>query len=258
MAGEQVSGGLRTQFFVMAVIVAGLVVLAELGLSLLLPGGGSVSPGVAADLGVPGDDFAAATIGDAAPPGAGIGMLALLDGLLLFTVLMLGLSLLLSQRLYGRMQGVVTLVFTLLWVLGGLLLALLAFAKLMLMVGLFVAVPFGTIAYLALWGFFPTGDAAVILSLILLLKIVFVVLLVLSQPRFLRIRGLVVLIALSVLLGLILGLIHDFLPGPVVAIGDQLWALVTAIIAIVWALIMLIGSIPAIVKAIRVSGAASD
>jgi hypothetical protein len=63
------------------------------------------------------------------------------------------------------------------------------------------------------------------------------------------------LIALSVVLQLVLGLLHGWLPRPVVAIGDQLWALVTAIVALVWALIMLITSIPAVLRAIRVSAA---
>jgi hypothetical protein len=171
---------------------------------------------------------------------------------------MLGLSLVVSLRVYGRVQGVVTLVVTFLWVLGALVTAFLAFAKLLLMVGLFVAVPFGTIAYLAIWGSFPTGQAAAILALLLLLKIVFGVLLVASQPKFLKVVGLMVLTAVSVLLQLILGFIHGFLPGPLVSIGDQLWALITVIVALVWALVMLIGSIPAIVNAIRVSGAATD
>jgi hypothetical protein len=90
------------------------------------------------------------------------------------------------------------------------------------------------------------------------LKIVFVVLLVLSQPAFLKIVGLVVLLVLSVLLQLVLGLIHGFLPGPLVSIGDQFWALVTVVVALVWALVMLIGSIPAIVNAVRVSRSAAD
>ena len=244
----------------MAVIVAFLAVLAEVGMSLLLSGSGGtpVSPQTAADFGVEADLLAGAQLADSEPPGAGIGYLALIDGLLVFTVVMLGLSLIIELRVYGRIQGIITLIVTFLWILACFIAALLAFVTLLLMIGLFVAVPFGTIAYLAIWGGFPTDKAAAVLALLLLLKIIFVVLLVLSQPRFLRVKGLVILIALSVLLQLVLGLIHGFLPGPVVAIGDQFWAIITAIVALIWALIMLIGSIPAIVKAIRVSGAAAD
>ncbi len=251
---------LRRPFFVAAVVVFLLVVLAEIGMSLLL-GSAAVEPvsaGEASNLGVPTDVFLKTQKADNQPPGAGIGFLAFLDGLLLFTVVMLGLSLILELRLYGRIQGIVTLVVTFLWVLAAFVTALLALAKLFLMIGLFVAVPFGTLAYLALWGSFPTSQAAAILALLLLLKIVFGVLLVISQPKFLKVTGLVLLLALSVILQLVLGLIHGFLPGPLVSIGDQFWALVTVVVALIWALIMLIASIPAIINALRVSGSVGD
>ena len=251
---------IRKPFFIAAVVVFALAVLAEIGMSLLLGGTAvePVSPGDAAKLGVPLDVFLKTQKADPEPPGAGIGFLAFLDGLLLFTVVMLGLSLMIELRLYGRIQGIVTLIVTFLWVVAAFFAAMLAMAKLFLMFGLFVAAPFGTLAYLALWGSFPTGQAAAILGLLLLLKTVFAVLLILSQPKFLKVTGLVVLLVVSVLLQLVLGLIHGFLPGPLVSIGDQFWALVTVIVALVWALIMLILSIPAIINALRVSGSAGD
>ena len=138
------------------------------------------------------------------------------------------------------------------------LLALAALAKLLLMVGLFVAAPFGTIAYLIVWGSFPVGESAVVLALLLLLKLVFVGFLVSSQPRFLRVKGLMALLVTSVLLQLVLGLIHGFLPLVVVSIGDELWALVTAVVAAVWAVIMLVTAIPAIVNAVRVSASLGE
>ncbi len=247
-------GDLRRPLFVAAVVVAAVVVLAELGMSLLV-GGNPVGPiaDVATGLGLDADVVAEADLSGSAPPGSGIAFLAMFDGLLLFTLVLLGTSLVVSHRAYGRVQGIATLVVTFLWILGGIVLAILAFVQLLLMIGLFVAVPFGTLAYLAIWGFFPVGDAAVVLGLLLLLKIVMAAFLIAAQPRFLKVKGLVALVAVSVLLQLVLGFIHGFLPIPVVAIGDQLWALVTAIVAIVWALIMLIGSIPAIVNAARVS-----
>jgi hypothetical protein len=254
------AGGLRRPFFIAAVAVFAVAVLAEIGLALLLGSSAvdAVSPATADGLGVPPEVLLTADKANHEPPGSGIGFLAFLDGLLLFTVVMLGLSLMINLRTYGRIQGIVTLVVTFLWVVGAFFTAMAALAKLFLMLGLFVATPFGTIAYLALWGSFPVGKAAAILGLILLLKIVFVVLLVLSQPAFLKIVGLVLLLAASVLLQLVLGLIHSFLPGPLVSIGDQFWALVSVVVALVWALVMLIASIPAIVNALRVSGSLGD
>ena len=253
-------GGLRRPLFVAAVVLAAVVVLVELGMSGLVGGNpvGAVPVDMATGLGVDREIAQDASLGASAPPGSGIAHLALVDGLLLFTLVLIGSSLVLSQRLYGRVQGAVTLVVSLLWILAGVLAAVLALAQLFLMIGLLTAVPFGTLAYLAIWGFFPAGDAALVLGLVLVLKIAMVGFLVAAQPKFLQVKGLVALIAASVLLQLVLGLIHGFLPGPVIAIGDQLWAVVTAVVAAVWALAMLIGAIPAVVNAVRVSGAGAD
>lgn len=227
-------GGLRRPFFIAALALFVLVILLELGSAFLV------------------------TDGSAPTVGAGVGSLALLDGLVLFTLILLGASLVVPLRIYGRIQGLVTLVVCLLWILMCFLMILQALVKLFLMIGLFVAVPFGTIAYLALWGNFPVRGAALMLGLLLLLKIAAGVLLILAQPRFLRIRGLVILVVLSVLLQLILGIVHGLLPGPVVSIGDQFWAIVVGVVALIWAIVMLIGSIPAIVNAIRVSASLTD
>ncbi|EMY35862.1 integral membrane protein [Arthrobacter crystallopoietes BAB-32] len=254
------AGGLRRPLFVLAAAAAVLVVLVEVGLPVLLLDGPPTraSPDAATALGVPEALLASSGSEVPQPPGAGIGFLAFIDGLLLFSVLMVGLSLLMPLRIYGRLQGIVTLVVSLLWILMCLLAGMAALATLMLMIGLFVSAPFGTLAYLAIWGSFSTGDAAVLLGLLLFLKVCFLVLLVLSQPRFLRVKGLMALAAVSVVLQLVLGFIHGFLPGPVVAIGDHFWAIVTAVVALVWALVMLVFSVPAIINAIRSSTAAGD
>lgn len=245
-------GGLRRPFFVAAVVLAALIVLIEVGMSGLVLGATSTppDPNSAADLGVPADML------ENAPdelPGSGIRFLAFVDGLLLFTVLLMGASLLLPLRLHGRIQGVATFVVALVWIVVAALASLTALAQLMLMIGLFLAPPFGTAVYLAVWGGFPKGAAAIVLGLLLLLKVVFGVLLVLAQPRFLRMKGLVLLVVLSVVLQLVLGFLHGFMPRPVVAIGDQAWAVVTGVVALIWAVAMLVGTVPAIVNAIRAS-----
>lgn len=257
------AGGLRKPLFVMAIVVVALVIACELALSLAVggrPAGSLAAAGSGLDpetVRILGDPANAALTGDS-PPGSGIRYLALVDGLLLFTVLLLGTSIVMSQRAYARVQGVVTLVVAILWIIASFVLALLAFVKLLLMIGLFVAPPFGTIAYLAVWGWFPVGKAAVLLSLLLLLKLVFVGFLVAAQPRFLRVKGLMILVAISVILQLVLGFIHGFLPRVVVSIGDELWAVVVAIVALIWAVVMLVVSIPAIINAIRVSGSLAE
>ena len=124
-----------------------------------------------------------------------------------------------------------------------------------IMVSLFLAVPFGTLVYLALWGFFPVGKSAAILGLVLFLKLVFGALLVLAQPRFLQNKGLVLLVGTTLLCTVVLAFLHGFVPVILVSIVDDIAALIFAIIAIIWGIILLIGSIPSIWKAIRVTGA---
>lgn len=162
-----------------------------------------------------------------------------------------------SQRAYGRVQGVVTLVVSVIWLLLCLAMALAAFVQLIVMISLLLAPIFGTMAYVAIWGFFPTSRAAAVLGLLVLLKLVFVVCLVLAQQRFLQVKWLMAHIATSFVLQLGLGLVHGLLPRVVVSIGDQLVGLVIAVVALVGSLITLIFAIPAVVNAIRVSAPSS-
>lgn len=249
-------GEVRRPLFLLAVFALVLVVLVEVGSGTLL-GGGPAGP-VSGVEGIPGADPAMlAGIGASTPPGIGIRYLALVDGFLLFSVVMLGISTMVSQRAYGRVQGVVTLVVSVIWLLLCLAMALAAFVQLIVMISLLLAPIFGTMAYVAIWGFFPTSRAAAVLGLLVLLKLVFVVCLVLAQQRFLQVKWLMAHIATSFVLQLGLGLVHGLLPRVVVSIGDQLVGLVIAVVALVGSLITLIFAIPAVVNAIRVSAPSS-
>src|SRR4051812_7769487 len=113
------------------------------------------------------------------PPGYGITFMAALDGLVLYTVLLMGLSLLIPERVQGRTQGCATLIVSFFGCLGTLAMIFIAIGLLMLMVTLLISPIFGTIAYFAIYGHFPTGEARVILSLLMTLKLGFAVCLVL-------------------------------------------------------------------------------
>ena len=82
-------------------------------------------------------------------PGFAINFLALIDGIILYSMVWNVLSLILPQGITGRAQGCITLILSFFALLGTIALILFAFGLLMLMIGLLVAVPFGTIAYLA-------------------------------------------------------------------------------------------------------------
>ena len=183
-------------------------------------------------------------------PGYAINALALIDGILLYSLIWMLLSVVAPRSITGRAQGIVTLIVSFFGCLGTLLLIVLAFTLLMLMLALLVAVPFGTIAYLAAWGHFARGAAATTLALSMLLKIAFLILLVLAHQRFLQNKGLLVLTGLSLGLTWLIAFVHALLPIFLVSIGDQLMALVICVVAAIWLLLLLIGAIIATIKAV--------
>ncbi|HKC03374.1 MAG TPA: hypothetical protein VKC17_08730 [Sphingomicrobium sp.] len=183
-------------------------------------------------------------------PGHAINALALIDGILLYSLIWMLLSVVAPRSVTGRAQGCVTLFVSFFGCLGTIALIVAAFVLLMLMLALLVAVPFGTIAYLVAWGHFARGAATTTLALAMLLKIAFLILLVIAHQRFLQNKGLLVLVGLSLGLTWLIGFVHALLPIFLVSIGDQLMALVICIIAAIWLALLLIGAIIASIKAI--------
>ena len=265
---------LRTPLFVAALVLAAVVVLVELGAAgvlgavtnkeigsdeLLPPPPPSPSPDPNKDLreglgkvegqldGFPTDK----------PPGIAIRILALADGILFFTLALMGLSLLIGPRLHARIQGIITLVFAIVIVVLTIVAILAALAKLLLMVSLFLAIPFGTLAYLAIFGFFNRTGASVTLGLLMMLKIAFAVYLVLAHQRFLQNKGLILMVITAFLGNVIVSFLHGIVPRFLVSITDALAAIVVGIIALIWAILLLIGAIPAILKAIPPSVASA-
>lgn len=199
--------------------------------------------------------FLSADKGSLATPGLGIMYLAWLDWLLLFTILLMGTALIVPDRIHGRIQGIITFIVALLTLLGTLVAIFTAFGLLMLMVSLLLAVPFGTAVYFAEFADFKVGAAATTLAFIMIFKIAFAIFLVLAHQRFLQNKGLVLLIATSLVATILLGFLHGIAPPFLAYITDDIGALISAILAAVWALFFLIGSIPAVIKALRIDRA---
>ena len=127
-----------------------------------------------------------------------------------------------------------------------------AIGLLILMVSLLLAIPFGTIVYMAKYASFDKTAAAITLSVIMSLKLGFAVFLVLAHQRFLENKGLILIILTSFLATIILSFLHGPFPGFLISITDDIGAIIVAVLAAIWALFYLIGSIPAIIKALRV------
>lgn len=199
--------------------------------------------------------FLSADKGSLATPGLGIMYLAWLDWLLLFTILLMGTALIVPDRIHGRIQGIITFIVALLTLLGTLVAIFTAFGLLMLMVSLLLAVPFGTAVYFAEFADFKVGAAATTLACIMIFKIAFAIFLLLAHQRFLQNKGLVLLLATSLVATILLGFLHGIAPPFLAYITDDIGALISAILAAIWALFFLIGSIPAVIKALRIDRA---
>ena len=223
---------LRRPFFIIALILMFFVVLVEAGSVLWLKA--SDVPGLGVDT-----------------PGYGIIYLSFIDGFVFYITLLIGLALLIPERIQGRIQGCVTLLVSFFGCLGIIFAIFVALILLILMVTLLLAPIFGTIAYFAIYGHFDRSTAAATLSLIMVLKIAFVICLVLAHQRFLQNKGLVLLVLTSLVGNLVISFLHNFVPGPLVSITDTIGAIIVAIVAVIWAIILMIGAIISIIKAIH-------
>jgi len=227
---------LRRPFFFLALALITIIVLVELA-SLKLVGLGAGTGGMAAAL-------------DAPTPGFGIPYLAILDGLVLYSIILIAVSLFLPEALHARLQGIATLIISLLCLLLAFMMTVAAIGLLVLMVSLLVAPIFGTIAYFAIYADFDRDSAAITLSLLTALKIGRAGCLLLAQQRFLQNKGLVAIIAISMLANMLLVFLHGIVPSFLVSITDMVGAVIIAILALLWALVFLVGSVISIVKAV--------
>lgn len=242
---------IRRTFLVVSFAAMALVLVLELAAPHLV-GGGQVTgtAAVAISAGDEGTGAEVASIDE--PPGRGISYLAFVDVALVFLIGQYLLSQVLTGRVHGRVTGIGTLVGSFVMIFVALIALIVAIIEIIIMVSLFFAFPFGTAAYMAIWGGFPRGEAAALLGALLVLQVVSLILLVLAQPKMLRQRGFVVVSIIALVLKLVLSFLHAFVPRPVVAIADDLGAIVNSLIGLILAIVFLVVSIPSIVKALRV------
>ena len=229
---------LRKPFFIIALVLMLCVVLVEIGSAMWINFGDPATANIANSL-------------DAARPGYGIIYLSFLDALLFYVTLLIGLALIFPERIQARVQGCATLIVSFFGCLGIIAAILSALTMLLLMVTLLLSPIFGTIAYFAIYADFDRGSANATLSLIMALKIAFVVFLILAQQRFLQGKTLVLLILTSLLANLIVGFLLNLVPGILVSITDVIGAIVVAVLAVIWAIFFLVGAVISIIKAIH-------
>ena len=188
---------------------------------------------------------------NAKTPGFAIQYMALLDATLFFTLLLICLGIAWGAPFQAKVQGIATIIFSLVIIIAGIPMIFIALAKLLAMVALLLAIPFGTLVYLAKYADFARGDAGATLAMLLFLKMAVGVLLLLAHQLFIKNVGLVVQLAVCMVGGLVISFLHNFVPGILVSITDAIAAIVVVIIAIIWAIVLLIGGIIALIQLVR-------
>lgn len=262
---------LRKPFFIAALVLFGLVVLIELGASIAIkarpPNVDAVvqqqcdngtldhdqcSPSERTKL-VTSMQSAQSDPANQPRPGFGIRYLALVDAIVLFTLLLMGSSLIVPQSIEGRLQGCATVIFCVLLILLSIVLIFAAIGAVILMVSMLLSVPFGTLAYLIIFGFFDRGGASITLGLVMLLKIAGAVCLVLAQQRILQNFGFLVVVLASLVANVIVAFLQGLVPIFLVSITDAIAAIIVGIIAVILLILLLIGGITSVVKALNPS-----
>lgn len=184
------------------------------------------------------------------PPGMGIPYLLLVDVFLLTNLVILALASLFPTGSIGRAKWVILLVVSILALIGAVIGIIAAFVLLLLMIGLFLAIPFGTLVYLALFGGFPQGDAATVIAIVFVLKVLVVVALILAQHLrlFLTNGPQIRLLLTSALATAVVCVLHGIVPGFLASITDAIAAIVVGILGVIYAIRYLVGAILALVK----------
>ncbi|HRW03852.1 MAG TPA: hypothetical protein P5121_02080 [Caldilineaceae bacterium] len=179
--------------------------------------------------------------------GFGIPTLQYVDGVLLFSLALIGLGLLLPATLQVKLQGCLTLIVGLVIFLIAIVLIFVVIAKLIVMVSLLLSFPFGTIAYFFIYADFPRDASLALLSFLFGLKLLVGLLLLLAHQRFLENLGLVLMVLTSLVANFIVSLLHGIVPGFLVSITDAIAGIVVLIIAIIWAIVLIIGAAIALI-----------
>jgi hypothetical protein len=184
--------------------------------------------------------------------GFGLRSLWLVDGLLLFTLLLIGLGVLLPPAQQARIQGLLTLLYALFVIIMAVFLILEALAAAISMISMLLAFPFGTIIYFIQWGHFNRSGAAAMLALFFTIKLFITGAVVLAHQRFLQNLGLVLIIIGALVGNLIISFLHALVPGFLVSITDAVAGIVVSIMGASLAALLLIMGILSARAAFRV------
>ena len=185
------------------------------------------------------------------PPGQGVRSLMFLDALLLAQVVFLGADALGIGRVARWLNGPGNLVLCIVTIFGGIALALVALGLVLLMISVMMALPFGPLIYLAIWGSFERGAAMGILSTTLSLRLIGGLLLVAYDQSMLGKKRLILLFFTCLVGDLVVSFLLGLVPSVLCSVTDAVGAIVGAILGIIWAIVLLIPAITGTLRLIR-------
>lgn len=182
--------------------------------------------------------------------GFGVPYLRFVDVIVLFTLGLMTLGMIIPDYVHGKIQGCLTIIFAIFLIIAAIVAIFIALAKLLAMVALLLAFPFGTLAYLIIYGSFPRDAVGTVLGFLFFLKILFAIVLLIAHQRFIENKGLLIFIILSFVSNIIVVFLHTFVPRMLVSITDALAGIIVGIIAVILALVLGLGAILSVVFAV--------
>ena len=168
---------------------------------------------------------------------------ALLDGLLLVAAAAVALPQFLPRRDAARGVRLGSFVLSLVILLAGIAVVVTAIERLRDLTALYLSPPYGTLSYLLLDGSFRRGASLLALTALLALKLLAFVLLVRAFPRAVARRGVAALALTSVATMVVTAFCLALAPSTLGGIGDALAASIAALVAILWAGVIVSGSV---------------
>ena len=168
---------------------------------------------------------------------------ALLDGLLLVAAGTMALPRLVPRRNMARYGRLSSFLVALAILLVGIAVAVKAIARLRYLDALYISPPVGTLSYLLLYGSFRRGGSLVALTSLIVLKLAALAALYWGYPKAASERGLAPLALTSVAATVAVAMAYALVPPSVASIIDALAASLVALAAILWAGVVVSGTV---------------
>jgi len=188
------------------------------------------------------------TESEPAPPGYSLEADGLYLWVVFFSILISLIGMLITKASVHRVGMIISLINSIIVIFISIFLIVQAILKLIIMIGLLLALPFGPLIYMAIYGAFPKGPVLILGGLGLLCKIVAAVLLWIGGSQMIRIKSATLLLITGFVTFFIIEFGLGFVPGIFCSIADAIIGIIIAIVVIIWSIFILIGSITGVLS----------